>query len=121
MAYIEVRHSAKRYGSGEQEIIANQDVTFDIEKGELVIILGSSGAGKSTLLSLLQRLDDVHSGVILIDDRDIRSVSQDSLRRQIAVVPQEPALFNRSILENIGYGQPHATEQQIIEAAFGAH
>ena len=69
------------------------------------------------MLGLLQRLDDVRSGVILIDDRDIRSVSQDSLRRQIAVVPQEPALFNRSILENIGYGQPYATEQQIIEAA----
>ncbi|MDM8191718.1 ABC transporter ATP-binding protein [Pseudomonas koreensis] len=90
---------------------------LDIPAGQSVGIAGTSGSGKSTLLGLLQRLDDVRSGVILIDDRDIRSVSQDSLRRQIAVVPQEPALFNRSILENIGYGQPHATEQQIIDAA----
>ncbi|WP_332762923.1 ABC transporter ATP-binding protein [Pseudomonas koreensis] len=90
---------------------------LEIPPGQSVGIAGTSGSGKSTLLSLLQRLDDVQSGVILIDDRDIRSVSQDSLRRQIAVVPQEPALFNRSILENIGYGQPHATEEQIINAA----
>ena len=90
---------------------------LEIPAGQSVGIVGTSGSGKTTLLGLLQRLDDVQSGVILIDDRDIRSVSQDSLRRQIAVVPQEPALFNRSILENIGYGQPHATEQQIIEAA----
>ncbi|VEF10901.1 ABC transporter-like protein [Pseudomonas fluorescens] len=94
---------------------------LDIPAGQSVGIAGTSGSGKSTLLSLLQRLDDVHSGVILIDDRDIRSVSQDSLRRQIAVVPQEPALFNRSILENIGYGQPRATEQQIIDAARRAY
>jgi ATP-binding cassette subfamily B protein len=73
------------------------------------------------LISLLQRLDDVSSGAILIDGQNIRSVSQDSLRRQIAVVPQEPALFNRSILENIAYGQPHASEQQIIEAARQAY
>jgi ATP-binding cassette subfamily B protein len=94
---------------------------LDIPAGQSVGIAGASGSGKSTLLSLLQRLDDVHSGVILIDDRDIRSVSQDSLRRQIAVVPQEPALFNRSVLENIAYGQPQATERQIMEAARQAY
>ena len=106
------------YGTG-QEVFKH--LFLEIPAGQSVGIAGTSGSGKSTLLSLLQRLDDVHSGVILIDDRDIRSVSQDSLRRQIAVVPQEPALFNRSILENIGYGQPHATEQQIIEAARRAY
>lgn len=94
---------------------------LDIPAGQSVGIAGVSGSGKSTLLSLIQRLDDVRSGVILIDDRDIRSVSQDSLRRQISVVPQEPALFNRSILENIGYGQPQATEQLILEAAKHAY
>ncbi|WP_163024212.1 ATP-binding cassette domain-containing protein, partial [Pseudomonas viridiflava] len=67
-------------------------------------------------ISLLQRLDDVGNGAILIDGRDIRSVSQDSLRRQIAVVPQEPALFNRTVLENIGYGLPDASEEQIVAA-----
>lgn len=94
---------------------------LEIPAGQSVGIVGASGSGKSTLLSLIQRLDDVRSGVILIEDRDIRSVSQDSLRRQIAVVPQEPALFNRSILENIGYGHPEATEQDIIEAARHAY
>lgn len=89
----------------------------DIPAGQRVGIVGPSGAGKSTFIKLLQRLDDVRTGVILIDDRDIRSVSQDSLRRQIAVVPQEPALFNRTIYENIAYGQPDATEEQILDAA----
>lgn len=98
-----------------------KDLTLDIPPGQSVGIVGASGSGKSTLISLLQRLDDVSSGAILIDGQDIRSVSQDSLRRQIAVVPQEPALFNRSILENIVYGQPHASEQQIIEAARQAY
>jgi ATP-binding cassette subfamily B protein len=98
-----------------------KDLTLDIPPGQSVGIVGASGSGKSTLISLLQRLDDVSSGAILIDGQDIRSVSQDSLRRQIAVVPQEPALFNRSILENIAYGQPHAREQQIIEAARQAY
>lgn len=94
---------------------------LDIPAGQKVGIVGRSGAGKSTLLSLAQRLDDVHGGVVLIDGRDIRTVNQDSLRRQIAVVPQEPALFNRSILENIGYGQPAASREQIIQAARHAH
>ena len=75
MAYIEVRHSAKRYGSGEQEIIANQDVTFDIEKGELVIILGSSGAGKSTLLNILGGMDTNDEGQIFIDGVDIAQLN----------------------------------------------
>lgn len=96
-------------------------LSLAIAAGQSVGIVGASGSGKSTLLGLLQRLDDVRSGAILIDDRDIRTVSQDSLRRQIGVVPQEPALFNRTILENIGYGQPHATERQIIEAARHAY
>lgn len=75
MAYIEVRQSAKRYGSGEQEIIANQDVTFDIEKGELVIILGSSGAGKSTLLNILGGMDTNDEGQIIIDGVDIAQLN----------------------------------------------
>ena len=75
MAYIEVRHSAKRYGSGEQEIIANRDVTFDIEKGELVIILGSSGAGKSTLLNILGGMDTNDEGQIFIDGVDIAQLN----------------------------------------------
>lgn len=100
---------------------ALKQLFVDIPAGQRVGIVGPSGAGESTFIKLLQRLDDVRTGVILIDDRDIRSVSQDSLRRQIAVVPQEPALFNRTIYENIAYGQPDATEAEIIDAARHAY
>ena len=71
MSYIEVKHSYKRYGEGEQQIVANNDVNFEIEKGELVIILGSSGAGKSTLLNILGGMDSNDEGQILIDGVDI--------------------------------------------------
>jgi ATP-binding cassette subfamily B protein len=94
---------------------------LEIPAGQTVGIVGASGAGKSTLIYLLQRLDDVRSGIVLIDDRDIRTVSQDSLRQQIAVVPQEAALFNRSIYENIAYSQPSATREQVIEASRQAY
>lgn len=94
---------------------------LEIPAGQTVGIVGASGAGKSTLIHLLQRLDDVRSGIVLIDDRDIRTVSQDSLRQQIAVVPQEAALFNRSIFENIAYSQPSATREQVIEASRQAY
>lgn len=94
---------------------------LEIPAGQTVGIVGASGAGKSTLIHLLQRLDDVRSGIVLIDDRDIRTVSQDSLRQQIAVVPQEAALFNRSIYENIAYSQPNATREQVIEASRQAY
>jgi ATP-binding cassette subfamily B protein len=96
-------------------------LNLDIPAGQRVGIVGSSGAGKSTLLSLLQRLDDVTGGAILIGDRDIRSVSQDSLRRQIAVVPQEPTLFNRSIFDNIAYGHPDPRHEDVIRASRNAY
>lgn len=92
-----------------------------IPAGQRVGIVGASGAGKSTLLALIQRLDDVQGGRILIDDQDIRSVSQDSLRATIAVVPQETALFNRSILENIRYGRPEASDEEVMRAARQAY
>lgn len=91
-----------------------------IPSGQKVGVVGSSGAGKSTLINLIQRLDDVQDGCILLDGQDIRSVSQDSLREKIAVVPQETALFNRSIRENIRYGRPSATDEEVIQAARNA-
>ncbi|MBA1275756.1 ABC transporter ATP-binding protein [Stutzerimonas azotifigens] len=91
-----------------------------IPAGQQVGIVGSSGAGKSTLINLIQRLDDVQAGRVLIDGQDVRSVSQDSLREKIAVVPQETALFNRSIRENIRYGRPGATDEEVVEAARNA-
>ncbi|RRV05871.1 ABC transporter ATP-binding protein [Stutzerimonas xanthomarina] len=125
--------------SDNQLMLAEGDITFErirfaypgrgavfegldlhIPAGQKVGVVGSSGAGKSTLINLIQRLDDVQSGRILIDGQDIRSVSQDSLREKIAVVPQETALFNRSIRENIRYGRPDASDEEVVEAARSA-
>ncbi|HBC00684.1 MAG TPA: ABC transporter [Pseudomonas sp.] len=125
--------------SDNQLMLAEGDITFErirfaypgrgvvfdglelhIPAGQKVGVVGSSGAGKSTLINLIQRLDDVQDGRILIDGQDIRSVSQDSLREKIAVVPQETALFNRSIRENIRYGRPDASDDEVVEAARSA-
>ena len=75
MAYIEMKHCYKRYKSGETEILANQDVSFEIEQGELVIILGASGAGKSTVLNILGGMDTNDEGQVLIDDVDIAKLN----------------------------------------------
>ena len=79
MAYIEMKHSYKRYQVGETEIIANNDINFEIEKGELVIILGSSGAGKSTVLNILGGMDSNDSGQVIIDGKDISNFSSHQL------------------------------------------
>lgn len=92
-------------------------LNLHIPAGQKVGIVGPSGAGKSTLIALIQRLDDVQSGRVLIDGQDIRSVSQDSLREKIAVVPQETALFNRSIADNIRHGRPEASDAEVQDAA----
>ncbi|WP_312486242.1 ABC transporter ATP-binding protein [Stutzerimonas nitrititolerans] len=105
-----------RFGYPERAPVF-EDFSLHIPAGQSVGIVGASGAGKSTLLALLQRLDDVHGGQVRIDGQDIRQVSQDSLREKIAVVPQETALFNRSILENIRYGRPEASDEDVFEAA----
>lgn len=92
-------------------------LNLSIEAGERVGLIGTSGGGKSTLISLLQRFYDVDNGRILIDGQDIAAVTQDSLRRAIATVPQDTALFNRTLLENIRYGRPDATDEEVAEAA----
>lgn len=96
---------------------ALNDFDLDILPGEKVALVGASGAGKSTAVSLLLRLYEVEEGRVLIDGIDVRDFTQDSLRRQIAMVRQETAMFNRSALENIRYGSPHATEEDVISAA----
>lgn len=92
-----------------------------IPAGTKVAIVGSSGAGKSTLSRLLYRFYDINSGVIQIDGQDIRSVTLESLRRAIAIVPQDTVLFNTSIRENIAYGNPQASDEQIDRAIKMAH
>jgi ATP-binding cassette subfamily B protein len=91
-----------------------------IEPGQRVGLVGPSGAGKSTLIGLVQRLADVDRGRVLIDDQDIRAMTQDSLRAAIAVVPQEILLFHRSVLENIRYAKPEATDGEVVAAARAA-
>lgn len=88
-----------------------------ITPGQRVGLVGSSGAGKTTFVSLLLRQHELTGGAITIDGQNIAEVTQDSLRQAIAVVPQEPALFHRTIKENIAYGKPDATEEEIIEVA----
>jgi ATP-binding cassette subfamily B protein len=94
---------------------------LDIPAGQKVGLVGPSGAGKSTLISLIQRLDDVQAGRILIDSQPVTEVTQDSLRARIAVVPQDIALFHRSVLENIRYGRPEATDKDVYKAARDAY
>ena len=108
------------FGYPERGMVFEQ-LDLHIPAGQKVGVVGSSGAGKSTLIHLIQRLDDVQHGRILLDGQDIRSVSQDSLREKIAVVPQETALFNRSIRENIRYGRLDATDEEVVEAAVATH
>jgi ATP-binding cassette subfamily B protein len=91
-----------------------------VEPGQRVGLVGPSGAGKSTLVGLLQRLADVDGGRILIDNQDIRAMTQDSLRAAIAVVPQDISLFHRSALENIRYPSPEATDGEVLAAAQAA-
>jgi ATP-binding cassette subfamily B protein len=88
-----------------------------IPAGQRVGIVGPSGAGKSTLLALLQRLDDVDRGGIVLDGQPLTALTRDSLRQAISVVPQEVLLFRRTIMENIRYGRPDATDEEVFEAA----
>lgn len=105
-----------QFGYGSDRAALN-DFNLAIKPGEKVALVGASGAGKSTAISLLLRLYDVEGGEVLLDGIDIRDLTQDGLRRQIAMVRQETAMFNRSAFENIRYGTPEATLDQVIEAA----
>ncbi|WP_111558322.1 ABC transporter ATP-binding protein [Paracoccus sediminilitoris] len=114
---IRFDHVSFAYGRDEGGI---EDLDLTIAAGEKVGIVGASGAGKSTLVALLLRLYDVERGAVLLDGHDLRHVTQESLRRQIAMVTQETAMFNRSARDNILYGRPDATQDQIVTAAKAA-
>lgn len=94
-----------------------RNFTLNIQPGERIGLVGHSGSGKTTLTALLLRFMDVSDGAVTIDGQDIRKVTQKSLRRSIAYVPQEPLLFHRSLSENIAYGKPDATHEEIMAAA----
>jgi ATP-binding cassette subfamily B protein len=116
-ASIEFRNVSFRYPNGRQVF---EDFSLHLEAGQRVGLVGRSGGGKSTIFALLQRFYDVQQGEILIDGQDIARVTQDSLRAAIAVVPQDVSLFHRSIMENIRYGRPGASDAEVIEAASAA-
>lgn len=98
-----------------------RDVSFKVEAGRKVAVVGDSGAGKSTLIKLLFRFYDVDQGVIRIDGQDIRHITQEALRRAIAIVPQDTVLFNDSLVENIRYGRPSASDAEVLNAIKLAH
>lgn len=106
------------YGYRKQ-LFDNKNLT--IEPGHKVGLVGRSGSGKSTFVNLILRLYDLKSGRILIDNQNIAKVTQDSLHKQIALIPQDISLFHRSILENIRYAKPNASQEEIIEASKRAH
>jgi ATP-binding cassette subfamily B protein len=95
--------------------------SIDIKPGQNIGLVGYSGSGKTTFVSLILRLFDIQSGQILIDGQNIADVTQTSLREAITLIPQDPSLFHRSLMENIRYGKPEATDMEVIEAAKRAH
>jgi ABC-type multidrug transport system fused ATPase/permease subunit len=102
-----------------QNVFKNQSVV--IKPYEKIGLIGFSGSGKTTFVGMISRLYDVAEGAILIDGQDISKVTQNSLRQNISVIPQEPILFHRSIMENIRYGNMNATDEEIYAAAKSAH
>ena len=116
-----VTYDRVRFGYRNQPRPIFDGLSVEIEPGEKVALVGASGSGKSTFAKLLQRLYDVTDGRVAVDGQDVRGVTQASLRRAIAVVPQEPILFHRSLAENIRYGRPGASDVQVVAAAERAH
>ena len=112
--HIAVNHVSFAY---DGDLAVLHDVTLDVQPGETIAIVGPSGGGKSTLCQLIPRFYDVSDGSICIDSQDIRSVTQRSIHRNIGIVQQDVFLFADTIFENIRYGRPDATKEEVIEAA----
>jgi subfamily B ATP-binding cassette protein MsbA len=108
------------FGYSDDETVL-KGINLDVRPGEIIALVGASGGGKTTLVNLIPRFFDTTEGVIEIDGQDIRDVSLDSLRRQIAIVTQEPILFNDSVRHNIAYGKLGASVNEIVEAAKAAY
>ena len=114
-AVIDFRHVSFTHAEQKDKLFS--DFTLTIPSGKSFGLVGVSGSGKTTLTKLLLRFADVLSGAIYIDGQDIRDVTQKSLRETIAYVPQESSLFHRSVRENIAYGKPDASDEEILQAA----
>jgi len=118
-ADVRVEHVSFRYAADHPEAL--HDVSFRIAPGETVALVGPSGAGKTTIAALLPRFWDVGSGRITIEGIDVRDLALTELRGAIGIVPQEPTLFSGTVRENIAYGRPDGTEDEIVAAARAAH
>jgi len=116
---VEFRNVRFAYSPGSNVVL--RDFSLTTAAGERVGIVGPSGGGKSTILKLLVRLYDIQGGAILIDGRNIAEISQASLHRNIAYVPQDPILFHRTLMENIRYSRPAASDAEVLRAAKLAH
>lgn len=106
------------YVKGGEPVLNN--ISFSADPGQVVALLGATGSGKSTLINLIPRFYDVNSGKVTVDDIDVREVTLESLRTHIGIALQEPVLFSGSIRDNIRYGRPNATDEEVIEAAKAA-
>src|SRR5581483_12028312 len=115
---VEFRDVRFRYAGSEREIL--RGVSFAVEPGQLVALLGTTGAGKSTIINLIPRFYDATGGAVLVDGHDVREVTLSSLRSQIGIVLQEALLFSGSVRDNIAYGRPEATLDEIRAAAQAA-
>ena len=116
----EIRYDGVRFHYGRDSGLM-ENLSLTIRPGEKVGLVGRSGAGKSTLVNILLRFHDLEAGRILVDGQDIAAVTQDSLRAQIGLVTQDTSLLHRSVMDNIRYGRPGATEEEVIAAARQAH
>ncbi len=101
--------------------LALNNISFDIKRGETIALVGTSGAGKSTIFELLQRFYDPQKGAIHLNTNTLNSLPLDDVRQPMAMVPQQPTLFSADVFHNIGYGDPDAPKQKIIDAAKAAH
>jgi len=116
--HVRFENVSFRYRSGFRAL---EDINLEVLPGQTVVILGPTGSGKSSLIHLIPRFYDVERGRVLIDGVDVRDMTLDSLRRQVGVVTQETFLFSASIRENIAYGRPEASLDEVIRAAKAAH
>jgi ATP-binding cassette subfamily B protein len=112
-----------RYGSSDEGAWALRDIDLTVPAGQTVALVGETGAGKSTFAKLVARFYDPTSGTVLVDGRDLRTVTSSSLRSQMGIVPQEGFLFSGTVRENIAFGRPEASDEEIADAAraVGAH
>lgn len=113
-------HVCFKYETGESNKDAIDDLTFEAQPGQTIALVGETGAGKSTVLKLLFRFFDITSGTITIDGQDIRGVTLQSLREKIGSVPQDPVLFNTTIMQNLRYARLDATDEEVYDACRAA-